>query len=55
MLNISRSKGNEIIKLGQLREYNMINVFLVKIYTKCGGETGLRAVSKNSKLRMSLD
>ena len=37
--NISRSKGNETMKFGQLIEYNMRNIFLQKSYTKCGGET----------------
>ena len=30
MPNISRSKGNQTIKFGQLEEYNMTNVFLKK-------------------------
>ena len=33
--NISRSNGNQIMKFGQLIEYNMRNVFLEKSYTKC--------------------
>ena len=37
--NISRSKGNQTIKSGQLIECNMRNIFLEKSYTKCGGET----------------
>ena len=37
--NISRSKGNEITKFGQLIEYNMGNTFPKKSYTKYGGET----------------
>ena len=28
--NISRSKGNQAIKFGQLIEYNKINIFLQK-------------------------
>ena len=32
--NISRSKGNQTIKFGQLTEYNMRNIFLEKLYTK---------------------
>ena len=27
------------MKFGQLIEYNMRNIFLEKLYTKCGGET----------------
>ena len=36
--NISRRKGNQTMKIGQLQEYNMRNTFLEKSYTKCGGE-----------------
>ena len=39
MTNISRSKGNQAMKFGQLIEYNMKNIFLEKSHTKCGGET----------------
>ena len=35
--NVSRSKDNQIMKLGQLIEYNMRKFFLEKLYTKCGG------------------
>ena len=31
--NISRSKGNQTMKFGQLIEYNMKNVFLGKSYS----------------------
>ena len=34
---ISKSKGNETIKFGQLIEYNMTNIFVEKSYTKYGG------------------
>ena len=37
MPNISRSKGNQTMKFGELIEYNMRNIFLGKSYTKCGG------------------
>ena len=37
--NISRSKGNQTIKFGQLIEYKIGNIFLEKSYTKCDGET----------------
>ena len=43
--NISRSKGNQTIKFGQLIEYNMRKKFLEKPYTKCGGENNLRPFS----------
>ena len=36
--NISRSKDSHSMKLGQLIEYNMRNIFLEKSYAKCGGE-----------------
>ena len=32
--NISRSKGNQTLKFGQLIEYNMRNIFAEKSYTK---------------------
>ena len=53
--NISRSKGNQAMKFGQLIEYNMKNIFVEKSYTKCAGETIPRPLSKKSKLSMSLD
>ena len=43
------------MKFGQLVEYNMRNIFVEKSYIKCAGETILRALSKNSKLSISLD
>ena len=36
--NTSRSKDNQIIKFGQLIEYNTRNIFLENAYTNCGGE-----------------
>ena len=53
--NISRSKGNQTMKFGQLIEYNMRNIFLEKSYTKCGGETSPRPFSEKLKLSISLD
>ena len=53
--NISRSKGNQAMKFGQLIEYNMKNIFVEKSYTKCAGETIPRPLSKISKLSISLD
>ena len=43
------------MKLGQLIEHNMGNMFVEKSYTKCAGETIPRPLSKKSKLRISLD
>ena len=34
LTNISRSKGNQAMKFGQLIDYNMRNIFLDKSYTK---------------------
>ena len=53
--NISRSKGKQIMKCGQLIEYNMRNIFLEKSYIKFSGETIPIPFSKKSKLRISLD
>ena len=47
--NISRSKGNQTMKFGQLIKYDMRNIFLEKLYTKCGGETIPRPFSKKTK------
>ena len=43
------------MKFGQLIEYNMRNIFVGKLYTKCGGETSLRPVSEKLKLSILLD
>ena len=53
--DISRSEGNQIMKFGQLIEYNMRNIFLEKLCTKFGGETSPRPFFKKSKLTISLD
>ena len=53
--HISTSKGNQAIKLGQLIEYNMRNVFVEKSYTKYARETILRPLSRKSKLSKSLN
>ena len=53
--NISKSKGNQAIKFGQLIEYAIRNIFLEKSFIKCGGETILRPFSKKSKLTISLN
>ena len=53
--NILRNKDNQAMKFGQLREYNMKNIFLEKPYTKFGGETSPRPFSKKLKLSISLD
>ena len=53
--DILRSKGNQAMKFHQLTEYDMRNIFLVKSYRKCSGETIPRPFSKKSKLSISLD
>ena len=53
--NISRNESNQTMKLLQLIEYNIRNIFLGKSYTKCGGETILRLFLKKSKISISLD
>ena len=52
--NISRIKGNQTIKFGQLTECNMRNIFLENWYTKCDGEASPRPFSKKSKLSIYL-
>ena len=44
--NISRNKGNQTMKFGQLIEYNIRNIFLEKLLTKFGGETIPRSFLK---------
>ena len=53
--NISRSKSNQTIKFGQLTEHNMRDIFVIKSYKKCAGETISRLLFKISKLSISLD
>ena len=45
LTNISRSKGNQGIKLGQLIEYNKRNIFLQKLCGKWGRETSPKPLS----------
>ena len=53
--SISRNKSSQVMKVGQLIEYNLRNIFLEKLYTKCGGGTSPRLFSEKSKLSRSLD
>ena len=48
--NISRVQGNQTTKFGKLIKYNKINIFLQKLYTKCGGEALARPFLKNQNL-----
>ena len=43
------------MEFGQLRQYNVKNIFFEKLYTKYGGETSPRSFSKKSKLSLSVD
>ena len=45
--NISRSKGNQTMKYGQLIQYNMRNIFLKKSYIKCSGKPLSNLFQKN--------
>ena len=53
--NISKNKLNQAMKFGQLIEYNMRNIFLQKLYTKCGGKASPRPFYKKSQLSISLN
>ena len=53
--NISRSKGSQTMKLGQLIEYSMRNIFLEKSYRKCGGEASPRPFYKKTILSIPLN
>ena len=53
--NISRTECNQTMKIGQLIELIMRNIFIEKSYTKYGEETVSRRFSKNTKLSISLN
>ena len=53
--SISRNKGIQTLKRGQLVEYNIKNIFLGKLYTTCCGENSIRSFSEKLKLRISLN
>ena len=53
--NISRIKGSQALKFGQLIEYNMRNIFPEKSYKKYSGEASPRLFYKKPKLSISLD
>ena len=40
--NISRGKGNQTIKFGQLMQYSMKNIFLQSLCRKWGKDTSFR-------------
>ena len=43
------------MKIGQLIEYNIKNIFLEKSHSECCGETSLRPFSEKPNLRISVD
>ena len=53
--NIARSKGNQIIKLCELIEYDIKSIFLEKSYTKCGGEAIPRPYSENPRFFFAIN
>ena len=53
--NFLRGKDNQTMRLGQLIEYTIRNIFLEKSYTKHGKEASPRSFYEISKLRISLD
>ena len=53
--NISRSKGKQTMKFGQLIECNMRNIFVEISCTKCDGETSPRLFSEKLNLSISSD
>ena len=55
LLNISRSKGKQTMKLDQLIEDTMRNIFVEKSCTECAKQIILRSLSKKTKLSISLD
>ena len=52
--NISRCKWNQVMRFGQLIEYNIRNEFFEKSYKKPDWEASPRPFYKNSKLKISL-
>ena len=55
LFNISRCKENQVMKFGQLIEYDTRNIFIEKLFAKCGGEASPRPFYKKSKLSISRD
>ena len=42
---VFKSKSNQIMRFDQLIEHDMRNVFIEKLYSKCGGKTIIRPFS----------
>ena len=55
LANISKRNNNQTMIFGKLIEFNMRNIFLEKLYRKCGGVTIARPFSKKLNLSISLD
>ena len=55
LTNISRCKGNQILKFGHLIKYKIRKNFLETSCTKCYWENTPRPFSENLKLSISLD
>ena len=53
--SISRNKSSQTIKFDQLIEFNMRDIFLEKLCTKCGGEASSRLFYKKAKLNIPPD
>ena len=53
--NISRSKGKQTMKFGQVIECNIRNILLETSYIKCCGETSPGQFYEKLKLSTSLD
>ena len=53
--NILRNKDNQAMEFGQLREYNIKNIFLEKPHKKYTGKTSPRPFSEKLKLSISLE
>ena len=45
--NISGNKGDQMMKFGQVIEYNMRTIYYEKSHRKCGGQTIPRPLPKN--------
>ena len=52
--NISRRKGNQTLKFGQLIERNIKIIFLEKLFAKCDAEISPKHFSEKLKLSISL-
>ena len=55
MLDISRSKDNQTMKIGQLIAYKNRNIFLEKLRAAHGRKTSTRPFFNKSKLGITLD